>query len=204
MHQGFNDQGLQAFFAGISRRHRSPPRRLHHRTPPAIHLHIHLPLGIRRFLRNDVTDRKLIEKWARNLDFDRVLPILAEYEGCIVASATLHYQTFGWGRHVAEVRITIAPEFQGRRLGAALLDEISYLAAQSKVKKLLARIVTTREGVIRAFARAGFSQLTILENYVKDLQNQQYANIALMVKELPAGAHWPACEGERLRICVAS
>jgi L-amino acid N-acyltransferase YncA len=158
----------------------------------------------RRFLRNDVTDRKLIEKWARNLDFDRVLPILAEYEGCIVASATLHYQTFGWGRHVAEVRITIAPEFQGRRLGAALLDEISYLAAQSKVKKLLARIVTTREGVIRAFARAGFSQLTILENYVKDLQNQQYANIALMVKELPAGAHWPACEGERLRICVAS
>ena len=85
----------------------------------------------RRFLRNDVTYRKLIEKWARNLNYDRVLPILAEYEGRIVASATLHYQTFGWGRHVA-------------------------------------------------------SQLTVLENYVKDLQNQQYANIALLVKELPA------------------
>jgi hypothetical protein len=85
----------------------------------------------RRFLRNDVTDRKLIEKWARNVNYDRVLPILAEYEGRIVASATLHYQTFGWGRHVA-------------------------------------------------------SQLTVLENYVKDLQNQQYANIALLVKELPA------------------
>jgi hypothetical protein len=57
----------------------------------------------RRFLRNDVTDRKLIEKWARNLDYDRVLPILAEHEGHIVASATLHYHTFGWGQHVAEV-----------------------------------------------------------------------------------------------------
>jgi L-amino acid N-acyltransferase YncA len=140
----------------------------------------------RRFLRNDVTDRKLIEKWARNLDYDRVLPILAEHEGRIVANATLHYQTFGWGRHVAEVRVTITPEFQGRRLGAALLDEITHLAAQGRVKKLLARIVTNREGVIQAFERAGFSKLTILENYVKDLQNQQYANIALLVKEVLA------------------
>ncbi len=138
----------------------------------------------RRFLRNDVTDRKLIEKWARNLNYDRVLPILAEDDGRIVANTTLHYQTFGWGRHVAEVRVTITPEFQGRRLGAALLDEITRLASESKVKKLLARIVTTREGVIRAFQRAGFSQLTVLKNYVKDLQNQQYADIALLVKEL--------------------
>jgi L-amino acid N-acyltransferase YncA len=138
----------------------------------------------RRFLRNDVNDRKLIEKWARNLNYDLVLPILAEYDDRIVANATLHYQTFGWGRHVAEVRVTIAPEFQGRRLGALLLEEITSLATQHKVKKLLARIVTIREGVITAFERAGFSQLTVLPNYVKDIQNQQYANIALLVKEL--------------------
>lgn len=138
----------------------------------------------RRFLRNDVTDRKLIEKWARNLNYDRVLPILAEYEGAIVANATLHYQTFGWGRHVAEVRVSIAPEFQGRRLGSTLLDEITRLATRHKVKKLLARIVTKREGVIRAFERAGFSKLTVLQKYVKDLQSQEYADIALLVKEL--------------------
>src|SRR5271157_1163586 len=71
----------------------------------------------RRFLRNDVTDRKLIENWARNLDYEAVLPILAESDGKIVANATLHYQTFGWGRHIAELRITIAPEFRGRKLG---------------------------------------------------------------------------------------
>jgi len=138
----------------------------------------------RRSLRNDVTDRKLIEKWVRNLNYDRVLPILAEYDGRIVANATLHYQTFGWGRHVAEVRVTITPEFQGRRLGAALLKEITHLATQNTVKKLLARIVTSREGVIKAFERGGFSLLTVLKDYVKDLQSQQYADIALLVKEL--------------------
>jgi L-amino acid N-acyltransferase YncA len=138
----------------------------------------------RRFLRDDVTDRKLIEKWARNLNFDRVLPLLAEYESRIVANATLHYQTFGWGRHVAEVRVTILPEFRGRKLGSALVQEISNLASQSKVKKLLARIVTTRVGVIRAFERAEFANITVLHHYVKDIQNQQYADIALLVKEL--------------------
>ncbi len=99
----------------------------------------------RRFLRNDVTDRKLIEKWTRNLNYDRVLPILAINEGRIVANATLHYQTFGWGRHVAEIRVTISPEFQKRGLGAVLLEELSHLAARSRVKKLLARIVTNRQ-----------------------------------------------------------
>jgi L-amino acid N-acyltransferase YncA len=138
----------------------------------------------RRFLRNVVTDRKLIEKWARNLNYDQVLPILAESNGRIVASATLHYQTFGWGRHVAEVRVTVAPEFQGRRLGAALIEELTALASQSNVKRLLARIVTKRPGVITAFKKAGFSQLTVLKNYVKDVQSQQYADIVLLVKEL--------------------
>ena len=143
----------------------------------------------RRFLRNVVTDRKLIEKWARNLNYDQVLPILAEYEGRIVANATLHHQTFGWGRHVAEIRVTVAPEFQGRRLGAALIEELTALASQSKVKKILARIVSTRQGVITAFERAGFSQLTVLKNYVKDLHSQQYADITLLVKELQPGTN---------------
>jgi L-amino acid N-acyltransferase YncA len=138
----------------------------------------------RRFLRNDVTDRKIIEKWARNLNYDRVLPILAESDGKIVANATLHYQTFGWGRHVAEVRITITPEFQGRKLGSVLLEEMSHLAVKNGVKKVLARVVATRPIVIRAMKKAGFAEVTVLKNFVKDLHEQRYADIVLMVKEL--------------------
>jgi L-amino acid N-acyltransferase YncA len=141
----------------------------------------------RRFLRNDVTDRKLIENWARNLDYEKVLPILAESEGKIVGNATLHYQTFGWGRHVAELRITIAPEFQGRKLGSLLLEEIAKLAAKSHVKKLLARVVTAREPLIRAFTKAGFSQVAVLQGFVQDVYQKNLADIALLVKELTPG-----------------
>jgi L-amino acid N-acyltransferase YncA len=150
---------------------------------------ISLPEHDRRFLRNDVTDRKLIEKWARSLNYDKVLPILAETDDKIVANATLHYQTFGWGRHVAEVRVTIDPEFQRRKLGSVLLNEISNLAAKSDVKKLLARIVATREVVIRAFKKAGFSQITVLKNYIKDIHQKGYADIAILVKEITPGNH---------------
>ena len=143
-----------------------------------------LPEENRRFLRNDVTDRKVIENWTRNLNYDRVLPILAESNGKIIANATLHYQTFGWGRHVAEIRITIDREFQGRKLGSLLLNELSRLAAKNKVKKLLARIITTRDVVIRAFKKAGFIEIAVLKDYVKDLQEQKYANIALLVKAI--------------------
>jgi len=145
---------------------------------------VSLPEEDRRFLRNDVADRKLIEKWARNLDYDRVLPIVAEYEGRIVANATLHYQTFGWRRHVAEIQITITPEFQRRGLAAALLEEVTRLAAKSRVTKLLARIVTSREGVITSFERAGFKKLSVLRQYAKDLQQPRDADLALLVKEL--------------------
>ncbi len=150
---------------------------------------ISLPEENRRWLGNDVTDRKLLEKWARNLNYDRVLPILAEYDGRVVANATLHFHTFGWGRHIAEVRVTITPEFQGRGLGKLLLEELSQLAARHRVKKLLARIVTTQRPVIKAFEKAGFGLATELKNYVKDVHQNGYADIALLVKELSPGTN---------------
>ncbi len=144
-----------------------------------------LPPEDRRYLRNDVTDRKVIEKWVRNMNYDKVLPILAEDDGKIVANITLHWRTYGWGRHVGEVRITIDPDFQGRGLGLALMEEITQLAARSNVKKLLARIISTRPGVIKAFEKAGFGQVTVLPRFVKDIHQQSYADIAVLVKELP-------------------
>jgi L-amino acid N-acyltransferase YncA len=144
---------------------------------------ISLPEEDQRFLRNDVADRKIIEKWARNLNYDKVLPILAEYDGKIVPNATLHYQTFGWGLHIAEVRVTISLEFQRRKLGSVMSMEISHLAAKNGVKKVLARVVATRSIVIRALKKVGFEEVTVLKNSVKDIYDQSYADIVLMVQE---------------------
>ena len=137
----------------------------------------------RQFLRNDVTNRKIIAGWMRDLNYEETIPIIAEYEGKIVANATLHRKTFGWGRHVGEVRIVIDYDFQGRGLGGIILNELCDLANANRLKKLVARIVTARVDAIKAFESSGFASVAVLKNYVKDI-NQNYADIAIMVKEL--------------------
>lgn len=146
-----------------------------------------LPDDSRRYLRNDVTDRKIIARWMRELDYEKTLPLVAEGEGKIAGTATLHRQTFGWGRHVGEVRVVIGPAFQGRGLGSLLLNEICLIGAENGLKKLVARIITARAEVIRAFEKSGFQNVAVLEKYVKDV-DKNYADIAILVKELAPGS----------------
>jgi L-amino acid N-acyltransferase YncA len=145
-----------------------------------------LPEEATRYLRNDVTDRKVIARWMRELDYGKVLPILAEHGGKIVASATLHRETFGWGRHVGEVRVVIDPAFQGRGLGRFLIAEMCRIGAGGGLRKLVARVVSARSGVTTAFERSGFHRVATLEKHVKD-HRQQYADIVILVKELVPG-----------------
>ena len=145
-----------------------------------------LPRETTRFLRNDVTNRKVVAGWLLELNYGKTLPIIAEHGGKIVASSSLHRQTFGWGRHVGEVRIVIDPSFQKRGLGRLLLEEISRIGAGSGLKKLVARVVSTQGSVITAFERSGFRRVATLEKYVKDA-NRRYADIAIMVKDLVPG-----------------
>ena len=137
-----------------------------------------------RYLRNDATSRILIEKWVRELNYEKVLPILAVNENKILANATLHKETFGWGRHIGEIRITVAAEFQQRGLGSLLLEELSKLALKVNLEKLCAKVITSRTYVIRAFEKNGFTQEAVLKDFVKNLYNKNYEDIVILVKDL--------------------
>lgn len=143
-----------------------------------------LPEEDRRYLRNDATNRILIEKWCRDLNHDKVLPILAENGNRILANATLHRETFGWGRHIGEVRITVAADFQHRGLGSLLLEELSRLALKHHLEKLCAKVVASRTYVTRAFEKNAFVRKATLKNYVKILYDKNYEDIAVLVKDL--------------------
>jgi len=145
---------------------------------------IAFPEEDRRYLRNDATNRILIEKWCRNLNYDRVLPILAEHESRILANATLHRETFGWGKHVGEIRITVAAEFQQRGLGSLLLEELSRLALKGNLEKLCAKVIASRGYVTRAFEKNGFVQAATLKNFVRILYDNNYEDIAVLVKDI--------------------
>ena len=138
----------------------------------------------RKYLRNDTQSRVLIEKWCRNLDYERVLPILAEKDGAIIANATLHREKRGWSKHIGEIRMTISPEYQQRGLGTFLAHEIISLAEATGLERLMARVVTTRDYVIKLFEQNGFVQISVLKNFVKGIHDNSYRDIAVLVKDL--------------------
>jgi RimJ/RimL family protein N-acetyltransferase len=145
---------------------------------------VSLPESDRRYLRNETMDRLLIESWCRNLDYDKVLPILAENEDVLIANGTLHRQTHGWSRHIGEIRMTIASDYQQRGIGNILTNELVVLACNLGVERLMARVVTSRDYVINLFELNGFKQIATLKNFVKSVVDSSYKDIAILVKDL--------------------
>jgi L-amino acid N-acyltransferase YncA len=145
---------------------------------------VSLPESDRRYLRNRTVDRLLIESWCRNLNPDKVLPILAENKDGLIANGTLHRETHGWSKHIGEIRMTIASEYQQRGIGNILTKELADLARKLGVERLMARVVTSRDYVINLFVLNGFKQISTLKNFVKSVVDSSYKDIAILVKDL--------------------
>jgi RimJ/RimL family protein N-acetyltransferase len=144
-----------------------------------------LPPEDRQFLKDDVTRAEIIETWARDLNYDRVLPILAEFEGRIVGDATLHRQAYGWMRHVGEIRLVTDPYLRRRGLATAMAREIFYLALQAGLDKMVAEMVADQVAAIKVFGKLGFQQEARLVNHVVDLQGRKH-DLVIMTTDIPA------------------
>jgi len=144
-----------------------------------------LPPEDRQFLKDDVTRAEIIEGWARDLNYDRVLPILAEFEGRIVGDATLHRQAYGWMRHVGEIRLVTDPYLRRRGLATAMAREIFYLALQAGLDKMVAEMVADQVAAIKVFGKLGFQQEARLVNHVVDLQGRKH-DLVIMTTDIPA------------------
>jgi RimJ/RimL family protein N-acetyltransferase len=157
-----------------------------------------LPLEDRQFLKDDVCDPKVIQRWADNLDYESVLPVLAVTEaGRVVGDATLHTQKHGWSRHVGEIRCVVAKDFQRTGIGTLLCRELFANAQQRGLDKIVAQMAEDQVGAQKVFERLGFRREAVLENHVTDLEGRK-RNLVLMsnhVEEL-----WQQVENLYLRM----
>lgn len=144
-----------------------------------------LPEEDRLFLKNDVTDPKVIESWAQKLNYEHVIPILAELDDRIIGDATLHKRTTDQPPNVGEIRIVTDRSFRRRGLGTLLAKEIFYLALSLKMNRLVAEVVENQHTVIKTFKSLGFRQETILENRAIDLHGKKH-NLVIMTADVDA------------------
>jgi RimJ/RimL family protein N-acetyltransferase len=137
------------------------------------------------FLRSDVRDAAVIDHWVNDIDYQKVFPLLAEVDGRIVGDATLHMRKVGWKRHIGNIRVVVAKDFQGRGLGTLLINEIVELAGEFGLEKLIAEIHLQAQGALTAFKHAGFATKAVFEDLVKDLEGHS-SDLVVLVCDIQA------------------
>jgi RimJ/RimL family protein N-acetyltransferase len=139
------------------------------------------------FLRNDVRDPSTIDDWVNHIDYRSVYPLLAEADGRIVGNATLHMRKVGWKRHLGNVRIVIAKDYQGKGLGTLMVNEIIDLAAEFGLEKLIAEIHLLAPTALATFKKAGFSAKAVFEDLVEDPSGQKGDLVVMLCNVMSPG-----------------
>ncbi len=119
-----------------------------------------------RFLKQDVKDLKLINYWVDNINYRRVLPLLAiDLENNrIIADATLHQGKHA-AKHIGEIRIFVSRPFRNLGLGSLMLEELINLALKENLHWLKAEVLADHKKVIKAFRSRNFEIRATLEDY---------------------------------------
>ncbi len=138
---------------------------------------------VARYLRDDVGSRLVVEKWAKNLDYAKTLPILAIKNDVIIADATINRRRFGWKWHLGTVRVFVHRDYRNVGLGHLMIEEVVDIAYKLGIEKLIAEVPDLNTAAIHAFNRAGFYRSALIPNLVKDRENMP-VDVAVMMKDV--------------------
>lgn len=128
-----------------------------------------VPEADRYYLREDVTSPAVIERWCEELDYRRVIPLVATKGDRIIGDATLHRSGSTARRHVAELRVVVDPDYRNKGVGRSLLRCLGDVASQSDILRLRFEVVAGREEPARRTALAlGFVPVVALHDYIRD------------------------------------
>jgi GNAT superfamily N-acetyltransferase len=116
-----------------------------------------LPEENRRFAWDRIDDRRLVERWGRELDYGKVFPLLALDGSRIVADATLHRRERGPLRLVGRIKWLLDPEYRGAGLGMLLVNHFISSARANGLRHLSCMLISDLEAdAIRTLEGLGF------------------------------------------------
>ena len=160
-----------------------------------------IPVDERQLLKDDVTQSSVIREWIRNLDYTNILPLLVFKDRRVVADATLHRDKRGWSRHVAEVRVSLDPEFRGRGLARMLLQEFIDIGPDLHVAILNASVLDVQREARELVESLGFIQIASLPQHAIDLAGVVhdvliYSTTLIPPERLAPEAAWTEAEAD--------
>ena len=122
----------------------------------------------RTYFRTDVTKKENVKKRMDLMNSGLVIRIVATHNDEIIADGALEFSPFEWEKHIGEIRIIIVKEFQRKGLGMVMARELYFLAAASKIERIVVKMVRAQEAAKSIFRKLGFHEEVILPDHVKD------------------------------------
>jgi len=132
--------------------------------------YMELPLEDRKYLRFDVTDRKIIAKRLKRIESGDDIRIAAWLGDKIIASGVIELSGLAWSKHQGEIRVMIARPFQHRGLGMIMIRELFFIAVQNNLERITAMMMRPQVGAQHIFRKLGFREEMLLPDYLKDLE----------------------------------
>ena len=136
------------------------------------------------YFRQNVGDPQIVASWIDELDYERILPLVAVVGNQIVGSNTLHMGE-GVRRHIGEVRIYLAQDYRGRGLGTKMIQAMIDIARKRGLLMLEAHVIREQTHIVRAFHNAGFVTKCVFEDAYL-LPNGQLRDVDHMILRLRA------------------
>lgn len=138
----------------------------------------------RKFLYDDVTDINVVESWTESINYDKIVPLIVESEGKILADGTLHKRSFGPQRHVGRIRAIVRDDYHGRGVGYLLTTELVEIARKAGLKIISCTLAEFEQGpIIRILKEHGFKRVALIPDYLIDSEGNTFS-MAYLVKKL--------------------
>lgn len=149
----------------------------------------------RIFLKDDVRDKRIIEEWCSNINWDVVIPIVAVAGNDIVAEVSLHREPRGWKSHIGKLRLVVHPEYRRQGLAIEMVNELITTALHTgSIEQLNAEcMIDVQRGAILLLQLVGFVQRAILPDQVRDIEGSRH-DLALLSYTLRDQEEFPALD----------
>ena len=127
-----------------------------------------LPTHDLLFVRRDLAHPKVMSAWLDALGTGTITSLAARWKGELVGCTAVVTDPHGWSRHVAELRVIVSPDWRGRGLGRALIQESFAIALGFGLEKLTVQMTVDQRAAIAVFEELGFRAEALLSRHVAD------------------------------------
>ncbi len=131
------------------------------------------------FMHRDITSPRALDAWIDDLERGDLATVLTEENGVVLGYATIEPARDPWSRHVAELRVLVAPSARGRGVGRLLTQEAFAVALSAGIEKITARMTPDQKAAVRTFQGLGFKPEGLFQEHVKDRDGKLYDLLVL-------------------------